>query len=314
MYKLARIKLTAWYLVIIMLVSLSFSSIIYRSYSDEVERFEQVQRFRFSPRFEKQLDLLDESKHRVFVTLIYINGLVLVTSAGLGYFLAGRTLKPIEEMMDEQNRFIADASHELKTPLTSLKSAFEVYLRSKNGTLAEAKTIIGESITEVNKLQLLSESLLKLARFQKRTNNFAPVALNNLVEEVVKKMAPLSKAKKLKIITDLEETKINGDKNNLTELVTILLDNAIKYSFAGKQVIINLQNKVLTVEDQGTGIDDKDLPHIFERFYRAEKSRSNNGFGLGLAIAKEIVTAHNGTIGVTSRKDYGTTFQITFHA
>ena len=178
MYKTARIKLTAWYLLIIVMVSLSFSTIIYRSYSDEVERFERTQRLRFAIRFERPTDLLEDSKHRVLMTLIYINGLIFVTSAGLGYFLAGRTLKPIEEMVEEQNRFIADASHELKTPLTSLKTAFEVYLRDKNGTLPDAKMIITESITEVNKLQFLSESLLKLARLKKPISNFIPIPFN----------------------------------------------------------------------------------------------------------------------------------------
>ncbi len=314
MYKTARIKLTAWYLLIIVMVSLSFSTIIYRSYSDEVERFERTQRLRFAIRFERPTDLLEDSKHRVLMTLIYINGLIFVTSAGLGYFLAGRTLKPIEEMVEEQNRFIADASHELKTPLTSLKTAFEVYLRDKNGTLPDAKMIITESITEVNKLQFLSESLLKLARLKKPISNFIPIPFNTIIQEVVKKLTPLAKEKNLKIITHVGKMEINGDKNNLAELVTILLDNAIKYSPKGKEVIINLQNNVLTIKDQGMGIDQKDMPHIFERFYRAQKSRTNNGFGLGLAIAKDIVRAHNGEITAESQDGIGTIFTVTFHA
>lgn len=314
MYQTARIKLTAWYLLIIMLVSLSFSTIIYKSYSDEVDRFERMQRMRFSLFFEPQTDLLDESKHRVLMTLIYINGLIFVTSAGLGYFLAGRTLKPIEEMVEEQNRFTADASHELKTPLTSLKTAFEVYLRDKKGTLPQAKTIIAESVTEVNKLQFLSESLLKLARFQRPALNLEDLNLTLVIEDAVKKISPLAKEKNIKIIKNLKSSTFAGDKNNLTELVTILLDNAVKYSSAGKEITINLHNNIITVEDHGAGIDENDLPHIFERFYRAEKSRSNNGFGLGLAIAKEIVLAHNGTITAKSQKGSGTIFTVAFHA
>jgi signal transduction histidine kinase len=95
--------------------------------------------------------------------LIALNLGILIISGGLGYVLADRTLKPIKEMMEEQNRFIGNASHELRTPLTSLKSAFEVYLRDNQPSLPEAKKLVKESIDEVNKLQSLSESLLKLA-------------------------------------------------------------------------------------------------------------------------------------------------------
>ena len=99
--------------------------------------------------------------------LIIVNSGILILSGGMGYVLSGLTLKPIKDMMDEQNRFISDASHELKTPLTSLKIAFEVYLRGKNPTPQETKTLITESIDEVNKLQSLSESLLQLAQYEK---------------------------------------------------------------------------------------------------------------------------------------------------
>jgi signal transduction histidine kinase len=320
MFTKTRLKLTAWYLLIIMLVSLSFSAIIYKSYSDEVERFERMQRQRFERRFliptppSPMLDLLDETKQRVLYTLIIINSIILVTSGGFGYLLAGRTLKPIKDMVEEQNRFISDASHELKTPLTSLKTAFEVYLRDKTGTLAEAKSIIKDSVTEVNKLQFLSESLLKLAKFQKPILNLTDINLKDIVNEAIKKIAPLAKKKEIKIIKNLKDSTVIGDKNNLIELVVILLDNAIKYSPAGEKIIVNLANNVFMIEDHGVGIDEKDLPYIFDRFYRAEKSRSRNGFGLGLAIAKEIVKAHNGNITVKSQEEAGTIFTVTFHA
>lgn len=323
MFTQARLKLTAWYLLIIMLVSLSFSSLIYKSYSDEVTRFEQIQRERFERRFllsappPQMQDLLEDTKHRVLITLILINGLILFSSGGLGFILAGRTLRPIKEMVDEQNRFISDASHELKTPLTSLKSVFEVYLRDKEGGLTEAKQIISESVTEVNKLQSLTEYLLKLSRFQKPNNSFETVPLKEIVATAVKKITPLAKIKNIEIITKTENLYLAGDKNNLAELVTILLDNAVKYSPPGKPVTVSLEkdkNIVLKVEDHGVGINENDLPHIFERFYRAQKSRSDDGFGLGLAIAKEIVKMHGGLISVKSQEGYGTIFTVTFHA
>ena len=150
MFNSARLKLTAWYLLGIMCISILFSSIIYRGLMSEVNRFEQIQRFRFERRLEEgeivpktiifklpppipgSQELIEETEKRILIMLITVNAGIFIISGLLGYVLAGRTLKPIKEMMDEQNRFISDASHEFRTPLTSLKSGFEVFLRNKH--------------------------------------------------------------------------------------------------------------------------------------------------------------------------------------
>lgn len=175
----ARIKLTAWYLLIIMAVSLSLSAIIYRIQLSEIQRVEFAFRTRLGQRLEANRGLgpmaslisdpevLEEAKNRITISLVFLNAGIFVVSGGLGYFLAGRTLRPIQEMLDEQSRFVSDASHELKTPITSLKSAFEVYLRNSKPTLPKSKILIRESLEETNKLQALTESLLQLARYKK---------------------------------------------------------------------------------------------------------------------------------------------------
>src|SRR3989344_3853916 len=129
MFKSARLTLTAWYLAIIMVISIAFSLMIYRVLLIEVIRFERAQRVRIERRMQffnspipVSLELIEEIKQRLIFRLFMVNIGIMVISGGLGYFLAGRTLKPIKEMVDEQNRFISDASHELRTPLTSLKS------------------------------------------------------------------------------------------------------------------------------------------------------------------------------------------------
>jgi len=310
MFNSARLKLTIWYAFIIMLISVTFSMVIYHELENEIDRFARAPRFRI----ERQLyeEYAVETRQRIILSLLFVNCGIIVFSAGMSYFLAGRTLLPIKKMVDEQSRFISDASHELRTPLTSLKSAFEVYLRDKKPTLAQANELVSESVTEVDKLENLSTSLLQLARFERPNDkkNFAEISLEKTILEAIKKTK--SKAE----ITGAE-VKILADHNSLTNLWVILLDNAIKYS--PKDGLVNIRidkgSKVVKVEveDHGMGITSQDLPHIFERFYRANKARSKEGaggYGLGLAIAQKIVAEHHGTISVTSQEGKGTIFTV----
>ncbi len=305
MFKTARIKLTAWYLLIIMTISLLFSLVAFNRFHRELGRFDR--RFPFPPNPE----IIIEIRNRLALTLIFINAGILVLSGGLGYFLAGKTLKPIEEMLDEQNRFISDASHELKTPLTSLKTAFEVYLRRRKSTL------IKESLAEVNKLQILTENLLRLTYDQPSV--LRPVPLQAVIDQACRRVKPLAQAKQIKIKAGPAKLKIKGNQEQLTDLLVVLLDNGLKYSRAKTTIEVTAKRSdsraILTVSDQGMGIAPKDVGHIFDRFYRADQARtktSGGGYGLGLAIAKKIVQAHHGNIKVSSQLGQGTAFQLTF--
>lgn len=328
MFHQARLKLTAWYLGIIMLISLMFSAVIYRVQINEIQRFEVQQQFRLERRLQQNFlpplpavdqDLVDETKSRILLILVVVNAGILVVSGGLGYFLAGQTLKPIKEMMEEQNRFISDASHELRTPLTSLKSAFEVFLRNKQPTLPEAKTLVGESIGEVNKLQYLSESLLQLAQYQKPDNysKFEKLSLNWTLKEAIRKISHLAREKKVSLKFDSQDLEVKGNKYGLVDLFVTLLDNAVKYSPAGKSVSITTKRTdgavEISIKDEGVGIKEKDLPLIFDRFFRADSARARNGtggYGLGLAIAKKIVDLHHGSIRAESKVNKGSNFIV----
>lgn len=308
MFYKARIKLTAWYLMIIMIVSGLFSAVIYRVQTSEIERFNRVQLQRIQFGFRIQLtnpDLIEESKDRIRLTLIFVNLAILIVSGIGGYILAGITLAPIKAMLDDQQRFVADASHELRTPLTSLKTAFEVFLRGHK-IQAPTKSLIVESITEVDKLQSLTSMLLRLSKTKKI---YEKVVLKKIILQAASKISPEAK-------TTLQNVEINGDPLALEELMVILLDNAVKYSPNQKDIKISLKKlagKVtIGVSDRGLGIAQKDLPHIFDRFYRGDKARSAGGFGLGLSIAKKIVEEHHGTISVTSKINFGTTVQVIF--
>lgn len=339
MFQKARLKLTAWYLLIIMLISISFSVAIYRVLASELNRVERVQRLRierglteqslivppagdrnelFRP-FALDPNLIEETKNRLLVMLGLINLAILVTSSGAGYFLASRTLKPISEMVDEQNRFITDASHELRTPLTSLKSEIEVNLRDKRLNLAQAKKVLGSNLEDVNNLQILSDDLIKLTQYQGGGNSLTigKISLDSIARQAIKKVASLAKKKKITIVNKVGNFTVEGDKQTLVEMLVIFLDNAIKYSRENTKVYLSAQKRdgkvLLAIEDQGIGIDEKEIPHLFDRFYRADQSRTkfvSPGYGLGLSIAKQIIERHGGSIKVRSTLGKGTVFTV----
>jgi len=339
MFENARLKLTAWYLVIIMTISVLFSFTIYSSINSELTRFERMQiklqediregetlplppaggRFihigRPDPKF------IQASRNRLIMELGIINLSILFLSGAAGYFLAGRTLRPIKKMVDEQKRFITDASHELRTPITALRSEIEVALRNKSLSLPDAKKLLVSNLEEVVSLQSLSDNLLELAQNGKLIDpkEMKEVSLLTVVKAAIKKVQPLAGKKKISITNLVKERKMQGISQQLTEVFVILLDNAIKYSPEKSTITIVSKGKdknvTVSVIDEGIGIDPQDLPHIFERFYRASKSRDKRyiaGYGLGLSIAKKIVEAHHGTILVESKIDKGTTFKLVF--
>src|SRR5581483_11825786 len=264
-------------------------------------------------------NLLEDTKRRLLVSLFFMNGAIFAISGIFGYFLAGITLNPIKEMVDEQNRFISDASHEINTPLTSLKLAMEVFLRKKNPKLGESKILIKESIGEVDKLQSLNQSLLRLAKFEVPNghSDYELVDIKEIADNTISKVNPMARQKNIKINNFVESQKIMGNKYALGELFVVLLDNAIKYGNKNGSVwIVSTRKKdkvEISVKDNGIGISEKDMSHIFDRFYRADLARTKtevNGYGLGLSIAKKIVEMHHGNISVESKVNEGSTFKV----
>lgn len=318
MFNNARIKLTAWYLLIIMFISISFSFVIYHGLINEVRRFSRVQRIRIE-RERIDEDIYSEIKQRIVLELGVINIFIFITSGALGYFLAGKTLHPIQEMIEEQNRFISDASHEFRTPLTALKSSLEVNIRDKNLSIEEAKKIMAENIKDVNSLQRLSDSLLQLSQYEKPKTNFIfeKISLKQIIAESVKKVETLAKKKDIILKTNINSSIVKGDKYGLTDLFVLLLDNAIKYSNERSTIFIRSKNTkhsvLVSIVDTGIGIDGKDIPNLFNRFYRSDKVRSKEnigGYGLGLSIAKKIVDQHKGFIKIESKLKKGTTVVV----
>ncbi len=318
----ARVRLTVLYLIIIVLVSLFFSVVIYFGVNRELMHIEAVQRVRDERYARVGIQIVDsepisEVRRRILLTLGTLDAFILVASGISGYFLAGKTLYPIEEMLETQKNFVSNASHELRTPLTSLKTEIEVELRNKSLTLPGARALLKSNLEEVNKMQKLSNYLLNLNRYQKGENNLIleKVDLKDVVLMALKNVDLLAKRKHLKIAAELQPAKVKGEEDSLLELVTILLDNAIKYSKKNGKIIVKASETSLSIQDFGMGIAEEDLPHIFERFYRADVSRSKekkDGYGLGLSIAQNIVEMYEAKIEVKSKVGKGTTFIVKF--
>lgn len=327
MFNSARLKLTGWYLLIIMVISISFSAVLYRLLTLELNQLIDRQ----NARLEKQygapnyrstplLDraIVDEVKTRLAFNFMLINGLIFIGAGGLGFILAGKTLRPIKKMVDEQNRFIADASHELRTPITALKTTLEVSLRDESLSLKEAKATLRENLEDVNRLQFLASALLELTYCPRESTSVREIAqVADATKEALRVVKPLAAAKKIRIESEVAPITAVISTKELTDVLIILLDNAIKYS--ADKTAINLialerdHQAFISVTDQGIGIPAVDLPHIFDRFYRADSSRSEatgSGYGLGLAIAKETIQRNQGALSVTSKPNVGTTFSM----
>jgi signal transduction histidine kinase len=336
MFEKARLKLTIWYLLIIMIISIFFSIAIYSDINTEFKKIEKKQEL-----FQKRLnrgflsppptmnetikvnsEAIQEARIRVLTTLSLINLLILFIAGAAGHFLAGRTLKPIKEMLNEQNRFITDASHELRTPLTSLRTGIEVNLRNKKMKIEDYKNLLQSNLEEVISLQTLSDNLLKLSLKSRIINqqDLKTASLKKMIGDAVKKVVLQAKNKQIKIYTQATDVQIKVMPDRITEAITIFLDNAIKYSPPKSQIDItsysNPKNTKISIADRGIGIGEDDLPFIFDRFFRADRSRAKDkseiqGYGLGLSIARRIINSHQGSIEVKSRLNKGTTIIIT---
>jgi len=268
-------------------------------------------------------ETIKEIRAEILLLLGIVNGTILVITGGLSYVFAGITLKPIQEMVAKQKKFVSDAAHELKTPLTSIKTSLEVNLRNKKLSIKQSRKLIEKTIDSVDDLNKLANSLLKDSRYQHNDlNKTDEVDIEKMVKKVIKKMEKRIKEKNIDLsLKTKESAHIKGNERAVEELITILLDNAIKFNERLGEILITIGNEkdnlVLKITNTGSGISKKDLPFIFDRFYKSEKSRTkkeNDGFGLGLSIAREIVMVHNGTIEATSENTGNplTTFTIKF--
>ena len=218
-------------------------------------------------------------------------------------------------------RSVSNASHELKTPLSTMKILIETILYQDPLDPGMTKEFLNDVNKEIDRLNRIVSDLLTLVNIDNggMKLNLADVDIHELLLEQVKRLAPLARENGIELECSAKEAlEISGDAVKLQQVVYNVIDNAIKYTPRGGEVHTSLartgKRAVIRVSDTGIGIPADDLPHIFDRFYRVDKARSRatGGTGLGLSIVKQIVQLHGGTITATSEEGKGTTFVIEF--
>jgi signal transduction histidine kinase len=233
-----------------------------------------------------------------------------------------RFLDVLGEYLQRNREFVANAAHELRSPLAAVQSSVEVTLNSPR-TVEEYQEMLGEIADECGQLRVLVNQLLLLAEtdIERFPVDMRPVRFDRVVDRSVEMFRGAAEERSIELDSDLaEELVVNGDADRLRQVVNNLIDNSLKFTPPGGRVSISLardseQNQVvLRASDTGHGIAPEDLAHVFERFYRGDKSRHRelftSGNGLGLSICQSIVTAHGGTIDVESTSGRGTTFTV----
>ena len=309
-------------------MSLSFSWVFYQTSSHELSRQKPPRSYYQGSMVDQDGDRIDFFEERIDEgrvalkdKLILLNMLTLVLGAVISYLLARYTLEPIENALIAQDRFVSDASHELRTPVTAMLTTNEVFLRRPKITTKESKDLIKSNNEELLKLSALTDGLLKLARSDYSPLKLGSVKTNEAIELAVKQVSELATQKDIKLEVSKSKTKqlIKADQDMLVQLLVILLDNAIKYSPNKKNIYIEQITKgkevTISVKDQGPGISKTDQSKIFDRFYRADTSRNkseHDGYGIGLAIAKQIAEANNARIDVRSAPGKGADFRVIF--
>lgn len=251
--------------------------------------------------------------------LIIGNVVLIAFSLIVSYMLSKRVMKPIIENYRKQTEFVQNASHELRTPLTIIQAQQELLLKDPNSKIIDNSENINQTLKETRRMTKLIKDLMDLARADSNKVELKKVEtdINQLIEEIILPYKEFANIQNKDINLDLQyNNKIKIDKNRISELLIILLDNAIKYTNNGDKISIKTYQKDgklnIEVQDTGIGISKKDMPHIFDRFYRADKSHSKKieGTGLGLSIAATIVEMHNGTIKVKNNEPKGTIFIV----
>lgn len=218
-------------------------------------------------------------------------------------------LAALDTSREQQRELVRDASHELQTPLTSLRTNVEVLARRQDMSDADRTALLADVSQQVAELTVLMQDLVELARDpDMQTEETAEIDLDRLVGDAVARAR--LRAPDLAIDLDLEPTRVEGRRHQLERAIVNVLDNACKWSPAGERVEVRLRNGTITVRDHGPGIDPADLPRVFDRFYRAPTARSLPGSGLGLAIARRVIEAHGGSVVIDPAPGGGTIASI----
>ncbi|OZB93626.1 cell wall metabolism sensor histidine kinase WalK [Paenibacillus sp. XY044] len=260
---------------------------------------------------------------KIITTLIYTFSIVALVMLAVIYltsrYFANRSIEPVREAFDKQKQFIADASHELKTPLAVINTNADVLLANSDESIRSQSKWLQHIKSETERMKTLTNDLLYLTQMDDARGHmiFVPFDLSEAVESVILTMEAVIFEKELSFTYDIEpHLTLTGSSEQIKQVVMILLDNAVKYTNPRGSIHLSLKkqhnHQLLRVTNTGEGIAPEHLDSIFDRFYRVDASRSrrHGGYGLGLAIAKSIIEQHKGKISVKSVPNEKTTFDV----
>jgi two-component system sensor histidine kinase MprB len=213
-------------------------------------------------------------------------------------------LGALEESTKAQRQLVADASHELRTPLTSLRTNFEVLMSDRQLDPDERRRLLDDVVEQIGEMTTLIAELIELARGDQLPTRPQDVRLDLVAQEAVERVRRDRPG--ITFNTDLRESVVRGVPSSLERAIGNVLDNAAKWSPPGGEVDVDVDDGTVTVRDRGPGIDDADLPHVFDRFYRSQAARTMPGSGLGLAIVRQVAEAHGGDV-IAERAEGGGT-------
>lgn len=268
--------------------------------------------------FTKPLDTLSFSSSYIAQSAVFVAAAVLISSLVESQTRAEQT---VQMLANKQKRFIADASHELFTPLSVIRAQNEVVLKVPGSSLTDYQEIVSSTIEEVDRMTKVVENLLELSSNELKTEAelSSPIELAGLIKGVLDKIKILADGKKIFLtITRDDKGEINGDATTLTHMVINLLQNAIQYTPSGGKVSVGVfagdKTMQFVIQDTGMGIAPEHLPYIFDPFYKTDEARRRrqSGAGLGLAIVKGVVESHKGKIEVESKVNQGTKITVEF--
>lgn len=252
-------------------------------------------------------------------SFVAVGALSLIALLFISIYLTNKSIKPIKDTFEKQKQFIADASHELKTPLTIIKTNTSLILSEPKETIEKQRKWIDYISSQADRMSELVNEMLYLAKLDVEENRIKllPMSISKTIESTLLGFDAVIYENNIALETNISENiEINGDKESIKKLFSILIDNAIKHSNKTGKLTIDLyseKNKVkLKVKNTGEGIEKEYLDKIFERFYRIDNSRvrETGGYGLGLSIAKSIVEQHKGKIYAQSNVGSDTTFIV----
>ncbi len=265
-----------------------------------------------------------DSEMNSFNQLIFVFIIGIILSVLITYFVAlyltKRALIPIENAWNNQAKFIQDASHELRTPITIVSSKLEGMLKHPDNTVGDEVETIADAMSEVRRLKKMISDLLSLTKEESISKiNKEDIDVSLLLEDIRNKYMDIAEIqeKSFNININLKNKIINTDKNKLRQLLIIFIDNAFKYTGKDDYISVNIYQEkkeyiIISIKDSGIGINEKDIPYIFDRFFRSEKVRNKDidGSGIGLSIAKMLSLNLNYDISVDSKIDKFTEFKI----